>query len=232
MKKIFIVLLLVSLKTYGQNHLNTDSNRNLLDSNLRAQTINQLAQAEYYSKQKTRDNSNWISVLSVLVAGFISFGSAAYLSIRALRNEKEKTMELKRKEYLTEARLASSELISKVAQGLQSITWVLWIAKFTPNLFDNKVVIEHDKKMRAWYSEIVAAQVALAARNETLYTNTIEIVNSLYQFDGNLGGLVPGLYDNNKRNQAIKEIGEMWKEVYDYLQNIPSLFSTKLKTAL
>ena len=232
MKSTLLLFMLFSFKAYGQDSTLLRRDRSLIDSNLRAQTINQLAQADYYSKSTQSGNTNWISIVSVLVAGIISFGSAAYFSIRALKNEKEKTIELQRKEFLTEARIAASEFVSKTAQGIHSISWILWIAKFTPHLFENKIINEHDLKMRSLYKEIVSAQIILAARNKKLYETTLEIVASLYQFDGNLGGMAAGLHDSTKRNQAIKEMGEMWEEVYEYLQNIPSLFSAKLENNL
>lgn len=228
MKLKLLALLLVAIRLNGQGKLQDSLHLSLIDSNLKAQTQNQSSQAEYYSNLKTNSGTDLAPIFSVLLAGLISFGTAAYFSIQAIKKEKEKSIAMQEKELLTAKRLAASNLISKTAQGIHNITWVLWIARFTPDLFMDINVQEHDKKMNILYSEIVAAQVTLAAYDKDLYESTKEIVDELYGFDGNLGGAAGGLYRPAERKQAIKELGKMWPDVHEYLMSIPALFSAKL----
>jgi len=227
--KFYLVafIIVAATRLHGQTNMRDSLHQSLIDSNLRAQTHNQLSQALYYSKLSTKPKTDLTPVISVLIAGLISFGSAAYLSIRSLRNEKEKSLAIQENELLTAKRLAASKLISKASQGFHSLTWVLWIARFTPDLLRETHVQEHDKKMNRLYSEIVAAQVNLAAYDKTLYESTKGIVDALYRFDANVGNVAAGLY-TSKRNKAIKQLGEMWQGVYNYLMGIPGLFSSRL----
>jgi hypothetical protein len=220
MKIFFWIALLFSLSANSQTPV--------LDSNIRAQTMNQLSQANYYSKLEAKNDNTWLSILSVLIAGLISFGSAAYLSVKALQNEKKKSLEIQEKEFSTAKQLAASTLISKTAQGIHNVTWVLWIARFTPELFTDSIVKDHDKLMYILYAEIVAAQVVLAAYDKELFIQTKVIVDELYGLDGELGGIAGGLYKPSERAQSITQLGVMWSKAHRYLRDLPVLFSSKL----
>jgi hypothetical protein len=227
MKLKFLALLLIATRLNAQNTVQDSLHLSLIDSNLKAQTQNQLSQALYYSNSKS--NIDLVPIISVLIAGLISFGSASYLSIRALKNEREKTLAIQEKEFSTAKKLAASALVSKTAQGIHYVTWVLWIARFTPELFNESLLKDHDKKMDTLYSEIVAAQVVLAAYDKKLYKRTKVIVDKLYGLDGIMGGIAAGLYKPSERPQSIEDLGNLWLQSYEYLKGLPALFSSKLE---
>ena len=160
-------------------------------------------------------------------------GSALHnFLFRSYIAEREKTKNLQIQEHSKATRIAAAELIKKVAQGFHSLTWILWIAKNTPSLFEVKYVADHDRLMNKLYSEIAGAQVMLAAYSKKIYETTEETVNRLYWYDAKVASVAQELYNSNTKDKAIKELGELWERVYDFALGIPKELSSKLESQI
>ncbi|HET9056186.1 MAG TPA: hypothetical protein VFN30_04990 [Chitinophagaceae bacterium] len=129
-------------------------------------------------------------------------------------------------------KIAASDLMKKTAEGFHSLTWVLWIAKNTPNECTSKIIEEHDKRMNKIYSEIAGAQVVLSAYSKKIYEDTEPIVRHLYHFDGELGRTAYGLKTPSTQSATIAQLGSMWKDIYTYSLNIPKKFADSMELAL
>ena len=166
----------------------------------------------------------------MLAAGFVGFFSAVVLAAKNAKNAKEQDLKLQEAEHLKASRKAAAELIKKVAQGFHSLTWILWIAKHTPEFFEAKHVPDHDKGMNKLYSEIAGSQIMLAAYSKELYENTADLVNLLYAYDGKVATITPLLYDPSTKDQGTTDFGDLWAEVYLLSMDIPKNFSSKLES--
>jgi outer membrane murein-binding lipoprotein Lpp len=229
--KVFLFLLMVTYSNLSsQQKLNQDSSQILLlNAKINAETRNQEAQANYYEKQPKSTNNQWVSVLGVLVAGLIAFLSAFILANKTAQNERVKNISMQELEYIRNTKIAAADCIKKVAEGFHNLTWILWIAKHTPQRFEAKHIEIHDKKMNTLYSEIVSAQVLLSGYSKQLFLDTEGIIRNLYNYDGMVGRIAIGLYEAAKKSQAIHELGSLWSAVSDYSNKIPSEFSSKIE---
>src|SRR5437868_1746344 len=177
------------------------------------------AQADYYQNQaKLKTFAQVVTSALPNMLGTIAGAAIALIGvwaqgIRQSRSEDKKWLREKKDETQKEARLAVSELIKKVAAGFHSMTWVLWIARFLPDHVTRKHISEHDTRLHAIYTKLVAAQSAVAALDESLYQKTKPLVDELYKYDARLALLAKDLRTSREK---VPELGNLWKEVYDY----------------
>jgi hypothetical protein len=199
---------------------------------INAQTRNQLSQAEYYTKQSHSINSQWLTLFGALGGSIIGLFGALMIAKVNKKGENQKFDKQLQEEKTKNLRIAASDLMKKTAEGFHSLTWVLWIAKNTPNEFTPKIIEDHDKKMNKIYSEIAGAQVVLSAYNKKIYQDTEPIVRHLYHCDGELGRTAYGLKTQSTVSATITQLGSMWQDIYNYSLDIPKKFADSMQVIL
>lgn len=210
-----------------------------------AQIRNQEAQAEYYRRQSNPASSMLSAmsgVLGTLLGALIAFlglrFQASHQSVledrrwqrarddehakweRAQGEEEAKRRQTQEDERKKETRLAAADLSKKIAIAAHSMTWVLWIAKHDPKHLTRDIIDEHDQKMNVLYSDLVAAQVVVAALDQSLYEKTLPLVNLTYEYDGLISLFARDL--NNAEN--VRELGDLWSRVYQFSKKVPDKF--------
>lgn len=225
---VSLLALCVSKNTNSQS-MKVDSLTNLY---IQAQTSNQLAQAEYYAAQKGSVNSQLITVIGTLGGSLIGLLGALFIAKINSSSEQKKQEKQILEERNKNLKIVASELMKKTAEGFHSLTWVLWIAKNTPEVCTPTLIDEHDQRMKNLYSEIAGAQVALAAYSKEIYEETEHIIRYLYRSDGEIGRIGNELRRTDSSYKAINRLGMMWQEVYIYSLDIPKKFSSALNLNL
>jgi hypothetical protein len=100
-----------------------------------------------------------------------------------------------------------------------SMSWMLWIARHDKKRFKAEHVDEHDQYMKSLYSDIVAAQVSLAAVDQELYSESIQLVYKLYSLDGEIALCATRL------PESIDELGNLWARSRVFEDETPIVFS-------
>jgi hypothetical protein len=212
-----------------QTRVNLDSINQIY---ITAQTKNQLSQAEYYIKQSQSINSQWLTLFGALGGSIIGLLGAFMIAKVNKKGEIQKFNKQLQEEKTKNMKIAASDLMKKTAEGFHSLTWVLWIAKNTPNECSSTIIDEHDNKMNKIYSEIAGAQVVLSAYNKSIYENTEKIVRHLYTCDGDLGRTAYGLKTPERVSETITKLGNMWEDIYNYSLDIPKKFADSIDIIL
>ncbi|MBS1509890.1 MAG: hypothetical protein JST86_03565 [Bacteroidetes bacterium] len=205
---------------------------NLNKTYVTAQTKNQLSQAEYYANQSHSINSQWLTLFGALGGSMIGFLGALIIAKVNKKSESQKFDKQLGEEKAKNLKIAASDLMKKTAEGFHSITWVLWIAKNTPNECSSKIIDDHDKRMNKIYAEIAGAQVVLSAYSKKIYQDTEPIVRHLYHCDGELGRTAYGLKTPATVSATITQLGNMWQGVYDYSLDIPKIFANSMELTI
>lgn len=232
MKKHLILFLLLTSYNIGFGYKpNKSDSLSYQNAYVIAQTKNQLAQAKYYNRVPNSDNQ-FTALLGTLITGFIALFSAFGIVVYNRKVEIKKNLLSQKEEQQKQQRIAAAELIKKTAEGFHAITWILWIAKITPKDFDENLVIDHDEKMNSIYSEIAGAQIILCSLSKSLYDETKEIVNRLYNYDGKVGKIASDLKNESLKSEVINKMGSLWQEVYTYSLELPKAFSEILENQI
>ncbi|HJQ35006.1 MAG TPA: hypothetical protein VJ866_22845 [Pyrinomonadaceae bacterium] len=202
---------------------------------LLAQIANQKAQTSYYERQFSQ---SLLTAVQSLLAALAGAGLAFYgLWLQGRRQERverdrwerEQTEEdtkwrrAKEDERLKETRLALAELAKAMTAAVQSMTWILWIAKFDFKNFNIGHVREHDKRMNKIYTELVGRQAALAALDEDVYRRTDPSVKLVYYYDAEIARVVAKSELTDLGD--LMRLGSMWQVVYDFSNDIPNIIA-------
>ncbi len=200
---------------------------------LNAQVRQLDAQAAYYRTQ----SDAWHIVISALSSalGALLGALIAFLSLRAqakfqARREDERLEQAKIEERekwerdqatarAREVRSATAELAKIIAMAANSMTWMLWIARHDKKRFLPKYIDEHDQYIKSLYSNIVAAQVALAAVDQQIYSESLQLVYKLYNIDAEIALCATRL------PESIDELGNLWERSRIFEDEIPIVFS-------
>ena len=217
MKLGFILIVLLGSLT-ANSRPDSDS---LYTELIKAQIKNQKAQAESYPKERSSINPAWIGVIGALAGSIIGLLGGILTTRIATKQELERVK-----------KIAAADLIKKTAEGFQSLTWILWIARHTPNEFKMSDIESHDKKMNDLYPQIAGAQIVLIAYSKELHTATKPIVEYLYAIDHNVAKIALGVRKEETSNKSIEELGLLWSTVYSYSETIPEKFAKSLKIDL
>jgi hypothetical protein len=131
----------------------------------------------------------------------------------------ERREQSKQDEILKESRLAVAELTRHIAAGGQSLSWLLWIATYTPDKFTREDVSAHDKTINTVYTELVGAQIVVAALNPSFYQQTTGVVNELYKLDATMALLAK---DFEHFPEKLVQLAELYEKVHEFSLNLPN----------
>lgn len=217
-----------------------------------AQKLNQEAQAKYYAK--LAEVNAWSSTLvTTLFSVIVVLASVAlqnvFLAIiekrkwertqadeltkwqRLRDDEADKRHQEAKAEIRRESRQAAGDVIRKVSEAAQSMIWFLYIADNNAENFSYKLVAEHDERMKNLYAELAASQAVLASYDKTLYLKTKRLVTLIYSFDDQIAEKAKIINDAEKKKnpgqyiEKVKDLGTLWKRVYDFSREIPGEFA-------
>jgi len=231
----FLLLFVIKLDGIGQSSNGTDT-LSYPTKFLISQIHNQEAQTEYYKRQPSSMNIQFIAIVGSLGVAMVGI----LIALINKKNEKEKLMLIKKdekekleliriNELIKDTRLMAAQMFEKTAEGFNSLNWILWVAKNTPNDFDIQLIKEHNQNMFKIYSELSGAQVKLSAYNKKLYVETKAVIHKLYHFDGIVGRLTPGVKNSDTKGDSVNQLGELWQEVFDFGECLPEVFSEILE---
>jgi hypothetical protein len=186
-----------------------------------AQTRNQEAQARYYEGMSESWNSLFPAVPGMV--GVIIGAAMSFLGLRHQAKNQEKLEDLKLRrahadERRREIQLAAADLSKRIAMAAHSMTWVTWIAKHDPEHFSPDLVDQHDRRMDALYSELVSAQVVVAALSSDLYQKTLSLVKSVYWLDAKIAEHAIHLPGN------VRSLGDLWSQAKQFEDEVPKAF--------
>jgi len=199
---------------------------------VREQIESQRAQAAYYRKQtENKLGSDYIVTMLTNAAGTF-IGAALALTGVLWTNNRQKRIEdvrwerSRKDELLKQVRLAVADLAKRVAAGAQAMTWLLWISKYEPANLTEKDISAYDREMKSLYSDLVGAEVVLAALDKNLFAKMKPLVNDLYKLD-------QGIAEHTRQFRATKEapdknletakrLGELYLAAYKLQTTIPT----------
>jgi hypothetical protein len=232
---VLIILSVMTLDAYcasAQSTLETDTSV-LQNQLIKEQIESQRAQAAYYKKQI--ENKSWrdyvIAILTnaagTLIGAALAFTGVLWANRRQARLEDVKWERSKKDELLKNVRLAAAELSKKIATGAQAMTWLLWVAKYEPASLNERELSSYDREMKSLYSELVGAEVVLAALDKNLYAKLKPLVNDLHKLDQKIAEHVQQL--RNVREvpdqflEAAKHLGDLYPIAYGLSTKIPEV---------
>lgn len=144
---------------------------------------------------------------------------------RARREDREKWERERTANKEREARTAAAELAKRIAMAANSMTWMLWIARHDSTRFVSQHVVDHDNYMKGLYSELVSAQVSLAAVDHELYAESLPLMQALYDLDAQIALRAICL------PSSVEELGAIWILAKKFEESVPDVFSRVLSRA-
>ena len=234
-KHVFIFLSFLTIVKYCFSQINNNDsatialNRNYIE----AQTKNQQAQTEYYKRQSNPTSTilnGLVPVLGTILVALIGYLSLLAQSNRSLKNELKKIELAKEDEQQKNSKIYAAVLMKKTAVAMYNLCLIYWTAKYDRTAFNERLMRIHDNEMKVHYSEIASAQVMLSGYNKSFFDQTKDIVTKVNQYDGVLGELFVEYKEGN--SEAIKDIGNLWREVYNCCLDIPGQFASILQLGI
>lgn len=199
---------------------------------VREQIESQRAQAAYYRKQtENKLGSDYIVTMLTNAAGTF-IGAALALTGVLWTNSRQKRIEdvrwerSRKDELLKQVRLAAADLAKRVAAGAQAMTWLLWIAKYEPANLTEKDIATYDREMKSLYSDLVGAEVVLAALDKHLFSKMKPLVNDLYKLDQGIAEHTRQFRATkdapDKNIETAKRLGDLYLAAYKLQTTIPT----------
>ena len=198
---------------------------------VKEQIESQRAQAAYYRKQtENKLGSDYLVTMLTNAAGTF-IGAALALTGVLWTNSRQKRIEdirwerSRKDELLKQVRLAAADLAKRVAAGAQAMTWLLWIAKYEPGNLTEKEISAYDREMKSLYSELVGAEVVLAALDKGLFAKMKPLVNDLYKLDQSIAEHTRQFRATkespDKNRETANRLGELYLAAYKLQTTIP-----------
>lgn len=162
---------------------------------------------------------------NAVIGGLLAF--AVYGFNRFLETFKNQLA--KKDEQARNVRLAVAELAKKIAEGIHSICWLCWVAKFSPKELVEENLRSYDKEMHIILSELVGSRVILAALDEDIHTVLSPVADRLYELDVRVAN-AKALYNTSKID-GIVALGVLHKESVQFddelLRAVTNLVTSK-----
>jgi hypothetical protein len=151
-------------------------------------------------------------------------GVGAYWLNRKLESFRN---QLSRKEESSKnLRLATAELVKKIAAGQHEITWLCWTADNCPEEITKEYLIAYDNQMKQIQSELVGLRVILATTDSKIHDLLTPFIVALFHLDG-LVGQAKVLYRQSPED-GLKAFAELYSDSHKYENELVEV-ATNLK---